>query len=174
MKILRTFYSNFMPPSIQSKCKASGRIRVSSSVVRPGCKRTRGKEGNLASLNVRPRIRWLGRFFRKSSEPNHHAHQFEVGDFRIDLDNRTVRIRGRELSLSPAEFDLLIFLAAHPKRMITPHTKLSTRCGSHQVRQVEMLPTLLSLRKKLEAAADGSRYIRTEPWVCYRFEPEAV
>ena len=128
----------------------------------------------MASQNVASRIRRMGLFFRKKSEANNDPHLVEVGDFRIDLDNRSVRIRDRELRLSPEEFDLLVFMAAHPKRIITSHTKLSTLCGNHQVRQVEMLPTLLSLRKKLQTVADGSPYIRTEPWVCYRFDPAAV
>jgi two-component system KDP operon response regulator KdpE len=128
----------------------------------------------MVNLNVTPRIRRLGGFFQKRSVANNGAQLVEVGDFRIDLDSRSVQIRDRELGLSPEEFDLLVFMAANPKRIITAHTKLSTRCGNHQVRQVEMLPTLIGLRKKLQSVADGSRYIRTEPWVCYRFEPEAV
>jgi two-component system KDP operon response regulator KdpE len=132
------------------------------------------KKVSMASQNVTPGIRRLGRFFRKSSEANNDPHLVEVGDFRIDPDNRSVRIRDRELSLSPEEFDLLVVMAAHPKKIITLHTMLSTRSGDHQVRQVEMLPTLLSLRKKLQTVADGSSYIRTEPWVCYRFDPAAV
>lgn len=128
----------------------------------------------MASQNVTPRIRRLGRFFRNSSGANHDAHRIEVGDFRIDLDNRSVRMRDSKLSLSPEEFDLLVFMAEHPKRIITPHTMLSTRCGNGRERQVEMLPTLLSLRKKLQTVAGGLRYIRTEPWVCYRFESEGL
>jgi two-component system, OmpR family, KDP operon response regulator KdpE len=139
-----------------------------------GASAPEAKKGNMASQNVTPRVRRLGGFFRKKSEANNDSHLVEVGDFRIDLDNRSVRIRDRELSLSPEEFDLLVFMAAHPKRIITSHTTLSTRSGNHQVRQVEMLPTLLSLRKKLQTVADGSPYIRTEPWVCYRFDPAAV
>jgi two-component system KDP operon response regulator KdpE len=144
------------------------------SVVSSGANEPAEKKVNMASLNVTPRIRQLGRFFKKESEANSGGHLIEVGNFRIDLDSRSVRIRNRELRLSPEEFDLLVFMAAHPRRIITPHTKLSTRSGNHQVRQVEMLPTLLSLRKKLQTVTDGSRYIRTEPWVCYRFEPEAL
>ena len=137
-------------------------------------RRTSGKEDiNMASLNVTPGTQRLERFFQRRPEASDDVRLIEVGDFRIDLDNRSVRIRDRELSLSPEEFDLLVFMAAHPKRILTSHTKLSTRCGN-QVRQVEMLPTLLSLRKKLQTIADGSRYIRTEPWVCYRFEPAAM
>ena len=128
----------------------------------------------MAIQNVTPGIRQADRFLRKSSEADNDLHAIEVGDFRIDLDTRSVRIRDREISLSPEEFDLLVFMAAHPKRIITSHTKLSTRCGNHQVRQVEMLPTLLGLSKKLQTIAGGSRYIRTEPWVCYRFEPQAA
>jgi two-component system, OmpR family, KDP operon response regulator KdpE len=132
------------------------------------------KRVNMASLKVGPTIRQLRRFILKRSETHNDSHLVEVGDFRLDLDSRSARIGDHELRLSPEEFDLLVFLAAHPKRIVTPHTMLSTRCGNGEVRQVEMLPTLLSLRKKLQTIAAGSRYIRTEPWVCYRFEPEAV
>lgn len=128
----------------------------------------------MASLNVGPRIRQLRRSFGKRSEAHNDAHLVEVGDFRIDLDSRSARIGDRELRLSSEEFDLLVFLAEHPRRIITPHTMLSTRCGNGQVRQVEMLPTLLSLRKKLQTVADGLRYIRTEPWICCRFESDGL
>jgi hypothetical protein len=57
---------------------------------------------------------------------------------------------------------------------LTPRTMLSTRSGNDQVRQVEMLRTLLSLRKKLQTVAGDSRHIRTEPWVFYRFESEGL
>ena len=78
----------------------------------------------MASQNVASRIRRMGLFFRKKSEANNDPHLVEVGDFRIDLDNRSVRIRDRELSLSPEEFDLLVFMAAHPKRIITSHKRM--------------------------------------------------
>jgi hypothetical protein len=31
--------------------------------------------------------------------------------------------------------------------------------------------TLISLRKKLDAAGPGKHYLRTEPWIIYRFDP---
>jgi DNA-binding response OmpR family regulator len=169
MNILFEIHASRYPIEVQ--CERPNEV---SSACQLGRKRPAGKKVNMASLYVTPRVRKLGRFFRKRSEANNNAHLVEVGDFRIDLDSRSVRIRDHELSLSSEEFDLLVFLAAHPRRIITPHTMLSTRCGDAPVHQVEMLPTLLSLRKKLQKVADGSRYIRTEPWVCYRFEPEAV
>ena len=96
----------------------------------------------------------------------------ESGDFRIDLAQRRVSLRGRELSLTSEEFDVLVFLAGHPQSLVTPRTILATSGGAQRVRQAEFLKVLISLRGKLDAAADqGKHYIRTEPWVVYRFDP---
>jgi len=95
----------------------------------------------------------------------------EAGDFRIDLGNRKVAVRGQEVDLTTAEFDLLLFLVRHPKRAITSHTLLSTRCGDDSLRQTEFLPVLMGLRKKIEANSASPHYIRTEPWIFYRFDP---
>ena len=66
---------------------------------------------------------------------------------------------------------MLIFLAGHPRRVVTPRTLLSTRWGDHEVRQSDFLRVLTSLRKKIEAVGGSVRYIRTEPWIYYRFDP---
>ena len=96
----------------------------------------------------------------------------EAGDFRIDMVRRCVALCGRALDLTPEEFDVLVFLAGHRQRMITPRTLLATSWSEHRVRQTEFLRVLLSLRAKIEtAAAPGKRYLRTEPWVVYRFDP---
>jgi len=96
----------------------------------------------------------------------------ESGDFRIDLASRQVRVRGQELQLSEEEFDLLVFLVGHPTSIITPHTRLSTRWGRSPIHQAEVLRVLSQLRKKLEALGCSS-YIRTEPWIVYRFDPRS-
>src|SRR6516164_9913553 len=43
----------------------------------------------------------------------------EIGDFRIDIPTRTVAVRRQETRLTPKEFDLLVYLAKHPGRVIT-------------------------------------------------------
>jgi len=96
----------------------------------------------------------------------------ESGDFRIDLGSRQVQVRGQELQLTDEEFELLVFLVGHPTGIITPHTRLSTRWGRNGVHQAEVLRVLTQLRKKLESLG-GSQYIRTEPWVVYRFDPRS-
>jgi len=93
----------------------------------------------------------------------------KTGDFRIDLEARTVWVCDRELQLSSEEFDLLVFLAGHPTSVITAHTTLSTRCGENLVRRAGVLQVLPALQKKIEASVSGGHYIRTEPMLVCRF-----
>ena len=95
----------------------------------------------------------------------------ESGDFKIDLAARTVTLRGGDLPLTSEEFDVLVFLAGHPQRLVTPHTMLATSWTANGLRQTEFLRVLISLRKKLDAAGQGKHYLKTEPWVIYRFDP---
>jgi len=96
----------------------------------------------------------------------------ETGDFRVDIPGRSVRVKGREVHLTPKEFDLLVFLAKHAGRVLTHRMLLSAVWGANSVEQPEYLRVFIGhLRKKLESDENSSRYILTEPWVGYRFEP---
>jgi len=53
--------------------------------------------------------------------------------------------------------------------MVTPQTLLLSHVGSG-VRQAEFMPTLLSLRRKLDAASGAAHYLRTEPCLFYSFD----
>jgi len=97
--------------------------------------------------------------------------KIEFGDFRIDLDERTVTLDGQELRLTPEEFDVLVFLSSHPQSMVSPGTTLAASWTANRLRQTEFITTLISLRKKLDAARPGKHYLRTEPWIIYRFDP---
>lgn len=95
----------------------------------------------------------------------------EIGDFRIDTRRHTATLRGEPLELTGEEFDVLVFLTSNPQRVITPQTTLATNWTGTRTQQTQFLKGLLSLRKKLEMAAAGQQYLRTEPWVIYRFDP---
>ena len=110
---------------------------------------------------------------QRTGDPPESDQVIETGDFRIDLRARTATVRGHEILLTAPEFDLLVFLTTHPRKLITPQTRLTTRWGESQTRQAEFLRVLLQLRKKIEATVDSADYIRTEPWVFYRFSPVA-
>jgi two-component system KDP operon response regulator KdpE len=93
-----------------------------------------------------------------------------VGDFFIDSEKRIVEVRGREVHLSPKEFDLLVYLVQRPEKVLTHRTLLAAIWGSHAVEQPESLRVLVSqLRKKIEPG-EQPRYIINEPWVGYRFQ----
>ncbi len=96
----------------------------------------------------------------------------ESGDFRIDPSAHKVMVRGREIHLTPKEFELLTYLARNPNKVVTHRALLGAVWGGNSTEQVEYLRVFVGqLRKKLESGAHSPRYIVTEPWVGYRFEP---
>ena len=109
---------------------------------------------------------------RRASVPDQpRVPLIELGDFRIDVPGRTVRVKTRDVHLTPKEFDLLVYLARHAGRVLTHRTLLAAVWGPNSVEQPEYLRVFVGqLRKKLEGDA-FSKYIVTEPWVGYRFEP---
>jgi two-component system KDP operon response regulator KdpE len=97
---------------------------------------------------------------------------FDAGDFRIDLEARRVHVRGQEVRLTPKEFDLFVYLARHPNRVVTHRTLLEAVWGEASQEQPEYLRVFMGqLRKKLEPDPSNPRYLVTEPWVGYRFNP---
>jgi two-component system KDP operon response regulator KdpE len=95
----------------------------------------------------------------------------EEGDFYINPESRQVKVGGKEVHLTPKEFDLLIFMARHPNKVLTHRILLNAVWGGESVQQPEYLRVFINqLRKKIEPA-DAPRYILTEPWVGYRFQP---
>jgi two-component system KDP operon response regulator KdpE len=96
----------------------------------------------------------------------------EAGDLRIDIPARAVTVKGREIRLTPKEFDLLIYLAKHPGKVMTHRALLAGVWGPNSVEQPEYLRVFVGhLRKKLEPDDNSAHYIVTEPWIGYRFEP---
>ena len=92
------------------------------------------------------------------------------GDLTIDIDRRRVIRAGTEIRLTPREFELLMFLAQRPDRVLTHRTILRAIWGPHAGDQPEQLRVLMAaLRKKLEPDPGKPRYLLTEPWVGYRF-----
>jgi two-component system KDP operon response regulator KdpE len=96
----------------------------------------------------------------------------EVGDFRVDLDAHAVSMNGREMRLTPKEFELITYFARHPGKVITHRALLTAVWGGNNTEQPEYLRVFIGqLRKKIEADPSEPRYILTDPWVGYRFEP---
>ena len=97
---------------------------------------------------------------------------FEVGDFVVDLQSRRVHVRGGEVRMTPKEFDLFVYMARHPDRVITHRTLLEAVWGGVSQEQPEYLRVFMGqLRKKIELKPSNPCYLVTEPWIGYRFNP---
>jgi len=100
------------------------------------------------------------------------APSIAAGDIKINVPARTVTVRDQEVRLTPKEFDLLVYLAKHPGKVITHRVLLAAVWGPNSVEQPEYLRVFVGhLRKKLEIGDNPPHYIITEPWIGYRFEP---
>ncbi len=78
----------------------------------------------------------------------------------------------RAVHLTPKEFDLLVYFARHAGKVVTHRALLGAVWGGESTEQVEYLRVFVAqLRKKLEPSPNSPRYIVTDPWVGYRFEP---
>jgi two-component system, OmpR family, KDP operon response regulator KdpE len=111
---------------------------------------------------------------RRSSMPsNNEASTIELGDFTIDQNARIVKIRGKEIHLTPKEYDLLLYFIQNPGRVLTHRTLLGAVWGGESVEQSEYLRVFIGqLRKKIEVDPAKPQYIVTEPWIGYRFTSE--
>lgn len=117
------------------------------------------------------RIRAALRRFQSNSIEETPANLAD-GDFQIDLSAHKVFVRGEEMHLTPKEFDLLVFLFQNRGKVITHRTILAAIWGGNFTEQTEYLRVFLGqLRKKIEENPSMPKYIVTEPWVGYRFNP---
>lgn len=88
----------------------------------------------------------------------------------INAAARQVSVGGRNVRLTPKEFDLLYYLASNPNTAI-PHGKLlQTIWGPDYGHEVEYLHVFVNqIRKKIEENSSKPRFLITEPRVGYRF-----
>lgn len=99
--------------------------------------------------------------------------KIQAGDFDIDQDAHLVKVRGREIHLTPKEYDLLLYLARHSGKVIQHRVLLAAIWGPDNTEQPEYLRVFVGqLRKKIEPDKGSLQYIVTEPWVGYRFLPD--
>jgi two-component system KDP operon response regulator KdpE len=95
----------------------------------------------------------------------------ESPELTIDFERRQVTVRGSQVRLTPKEFELLRQLVANQGKPISHRRLLQAVWGPDYGDQTEYLRVFINqLRKKIEADPGHPTYIRTEPWVGYRFE----
>lgn len=94
---------------------------------------------------------------------------FHTGDLEIDFELRLVTVAGKEVHLSPTEYELLRAFASHPNKVLTHRMLLQQVWGNEYGSERYYLHAYLArLRKKLEPDPRKPRYLMTEPGVGYR------
>ena len=98
---------------------------------------------------------------------------FVSNDVNIDFESRQVIVRGRDVHLTPKEYDVLKHLVANQGKPLTHRRLLQLVWGPDYGEETENLRVVINqLRKKIEADPARPRYILTEPWIGYRFQPQ--
>lgn len=112
---------------------------------------------------IRAALRRLPTAIEAGSETIHLA------GVEINLSTRRVIAKGREIRLTPKEFELLQFFIANPNVPIPHGRLLQAVWGPDYGDQVEYLRVFVNqLRKKIEPDPSHPQYLVTEPWVGYR------
>jgi len=107
---------------------------------------------------------------RNLSEAQEVQLLIDLGDFRIDIPQHRVTVRGSDVHLTPKQFDLLVFFAQHAGKVLTHRALLQAVWGANADQPEYLRVSIGQLRKKIETSEEP-RYILTEPWVGYRFRP---
>jgi two-component system KDP operon response regulator KdpE len=99
---------------------------------------------------------------------------FHTGELSVDLVRRIVKVKDREVKLSPKEYDLLRVLVQHAGKVLT-HKYLVGELWD-ELTDVQYLRVYVrQLRQKIEADPERPQYILTETGIGYRLgapEPE--
>lgn len=95
---------------------------------------------------------------------------FESGDLSVDLVRRLVRVSGRDVKLSPKEYDILEQLVVHAGKVLTHRHLLRAVWGRETADPQYLRVYVRQLRQKLESDPQRPGHILTEPGVGYRLQ----
>ena len=119
--------------------------------------------------------RSLGRKFVRLDYNGESTPPFVSDELTIDFEKRAVLLEGNPVRLTPKEFELLRQLVANQGKAQAHRRLLQAVWGPDYGDETEYLRVFINqLRKKIEPDPRHPRYIHTEPWVGYRFEPPAA
>jgi two-component system KDP operon response regulator KdpE len=104
---------------------------------------------------------------RVSSGPDESV--IRADGIEVDLAARIVRRDGREVHLTPTEYDLLRVLVRNRGRLVTYRELLVAVWGTAYADDTQVLRAhVANLRRKIEPE-EGPRYVKTDPRIGYRF-----
>ncbi len=115
------------------------------------------------------RVKALLRRTKEFSALDNTGDALAFKDVLIDISARKVLFKGREISLTPKEFDLLLFLGKNQRKVFTREAILERVWGYDYFGDLRTVDThIKNLREKLCTGSD--KYIHTVWGVGYKFE----
>lgn len=88
---------------------------------------------------------------RSSTTASRELTAIDLGDFHVDLQARSVTVRGNNVHLTPKEYELLLYLIRHAGKVLTHRVLLGAIWGGDYTEQTEYLRVFIGqLRKKIE------------------------
>ena len=87
----------------------------------------------------------------------------------VNFRERRVTVNGKDVRLTPKEFEVLHYLASHPDKPLPHREILSAVWGPEHSEHYEYLRAFVKqLRKKIEPDPAHPKFLITEPWVGYK------
>src|SRR5882762_5499191 len=99
---------------------------------------------------------------------------YRFGQFMLDLDRRTLSRANSLVSLTPKAFDVLLFLAQNPNRLVTKEELLQAVWGDTFVEEGNLTQYISHLRKALGDHPEDTRLIVTIARKGYQFTPDVT
>lgn len=108
--------------------------------------------------------------FRRSAQPIIQEEILELGNLRINPNDRHISVDGHEVMLTPKEYELLLLLAGQPLRTFTRQELLDRVWGCDYVGGARAVDDLVKrLRKKMRESG-SNKNVKTIWGYGYRFE----
>jgi two-component system KDP operon response regulator KdpE len=95
------------------------------------------------------------------------AYRYE--ELEVDFSARRVRVAGRDVSLTPKQYDVLAYLARNAGKVLTHRQILQAAWGGQYADEVDYVWTYVRrIRRRIEPDPSQPRFVLTEPGVGYR------
>lgn len=99
------------------------------------------------------------------------AHRFTFGDCALDLESRVLTRGGKELAMSPTEFELLAYFVKNAGRALSRDTIMASVWGYGSMVTPRSIDRFVNaLRNKIEPEPAAPRFIKTVREFGYKFE----
>jgi two-component system KDP operon response regulator KdpE len=111
---------------------------------------------------------------RSAAEDEQDQSDFTCDELHIDFAHRLVSLDGKEVHLTPKEYDLLRYMSMNVNRVLTHRQLLSKVWGPEYADDTHTLRVhIANLRNKIEINPERPKFVQTEPRIGYRFKTES-